>query len=222
MNRWARRLVLASMVAFPIGAAAPAAAQACPPLDVSCAAEDLVGGVVRQIGDPDPGDLVDDTVGTVDDAVGTVDDTVDDAIGTIDDAPDEIDDIVNPPGPAPPPDDDEAGNDDEGGTRGGPDDERAGAIPSRIRSSGDRMSPGPRLSAGTPLGFTETSSRTFDPVLDETERIGSAIAAAVPSLMLVLVLLAIVIGFVTVQGRLDRKDPRLALAPVGTEIVSFR
>ncbi len=221
MNRWARRLVLASMAAFPIGAAAPAAAQTCLPLDVSCAAEDLGGGVVRQSGDPDPGGLVND-------AVGTVGDTVDDVIGTIDDAPDEIDDIVNPPGPQLPPDDDEAGNDDEGGpgddeegTRGGTYDER-GAVPSRIRSSGDRMSPGPRLSAGAPLGFTETSSRTFDPVLDETERIGSAIAAAVPSLMLVLVLLAIAIGFVTVQGRLDRKDPRLALAPVGTEIVSFR
>ena len=222
MNRWARRLVIASMVAFPIGAAAPAAAQTCPPLDVSCAANNLVGGVVGQIGDPDPGHLVDD-------AVGTVGDTVDDVIGTIDDAPDEIDDIVNPPGPEPPPDDDEAGNDDEGGpgddeggTRGGTDDERAGTVPSRIRSSGDRISPGPRLSAGTLLGFTETSSRTFDPVLDETERIGSAIAAAVPSLLLVLALLAIAIGFVTVQGRLDRKDRRLALAPVGTEIVSFQ
>jgi hypothetical protein len=53
------------------------------------------------------------------------------------------------------------------------------------------------------------------------ERFGQAIGGAARSLALVLGLLSVVGGFVVIQNHLDRKDPRLALAPIESDVVSF-
>jgi hypothetical protein len=50
---------------------------------------------------------------------------------------------------------------------------------------------------------------------------GVAAHVVAPSLGVVLALLAVAVGFVMVQDRLDRRDPKLTLAPVQTEMIGF-
>jgi hypothetical protein len=46
-------------------------------------------------------------------------------------------------------------------------------------------------------------------------------ARLVRTLAFPLVLILLVIGFVFVQNRIDRKDPKLSLAPVGSDDLTF-
>ncbi|MDP9302521.1 MAG: hypothetical protein M3P43_16760, partial [Actinomycetota bacterium] len=48
-----------------------------------------------------------------------------------------------------------------------------------------------------------------------------AVHVVARSLGVVLALLAVAVGFVMVQDRLDRRDPKLTLAPVQTEMMGF-
>jgi hypothetical protein len=50
---------------------------------------------------------------------------------------------------------------------------------------------------------------------------GAAAHVVARSLGVVLALLAVAVGFVMVQDRLDRRDPKLTLAPVQTEMMGF-
>jgi hypothetical protein len=53
------------------------------------------------------------------------------------------------------------------------------------------------------------------------ERLAATAAQAAKGLAVVLVLLLAAVGFVLIQDRLDRKDPRLALAPLQSDVARF-
>jgi len=53
------------------------------------------------------------------------------------------------------------------------------------------------------------------------ERIGSLTIQAAEALAFPLALAVIVLLFVAVQNRIDRKDPKLALAPIAPDLLRF-
>ena len=70
----------------------------------------------------------------------------------------------------------------------------------------------------------ETSTAVGHPFPRFLDGGGGALQAAarlVKMLAVPLVLILFVIGFVFIQNRIDRKDPRLALAPVSSEHLTF-
>ena len=52
-------------------------------------------------------------------------------------------------------------------------------------------------------------------------RIADTAARAAKSLAIVLVLMIAAVGFVLIQDRFDKKDPRLALAPLQSDVARF-
>jgi len=87
----------------------------------------------------------------------------------------------------------------------------------------------PRVESRTPVPPRGLASDPISPsLLAETddqagvlERIGEAGARAAKSLALLLVLAGLVVGFVLIQDRLDRRDPKLALAPLESDDLRF-
>ena len=70
----------------------------------------------------------------------------------------------------------------------------------------------------------ETSTAVGHPFPTFLDGVGGALlsgARLVRTLAFPLVLILFVIGFLFVQNRIDRKDPKLALAPVGSEHLTF-
>jgi hypothetical protein len=60
-----------------------------------------------------------------------------------------------------------------------------------------------------------------DPDAAFRDRFGAALEGVARSLAIVLALFGLAVGFVAIQDRLDRSDPRLALAPVESDIAEF-
>jgi hypothetical protein len=198
--RWTRWPVTALLAVLPLGVAGPALAQECPPLDMTC--------VVDEVTENAQG-TVDDTVGTVTDTVGPV----------VDDTSDEVDRILGG-GNEPPPPPDGGGGGDSGGGDGGSGNGDGGAGPASGRSD---LPLGLRPAAIT-TGTTVTPSEPpvqLDTGTDLRERFATTVAGAAKSLSVVAVLLGIAIAFVLTQNRIDRSDPRLALAPVEADLVRF-
>ena len=52
-------------------------------------------------------------------------------------------------------------------------------------------------------------------------RVDTALEGVARSLAIVLALFGLAVGFVAIQDRLDRNDPRLARAPMESDIVGF-
>ena len=50
---------------------------------------------------------------------------------------------------------------------------------------------------------------------------GAALAGVARSLLIVLALFGLAVAFVAIQDRFDRTDPRLALAPIDSDLVEF-
>ena len=194
------------------------AADACTALDLGCATRSSTAIT----GDPqdDVGGVLQDTLDAADDAVtGVVDDVggaavIDRVTGVTPPLPG-----VEPPGTLPPP----LGQDPS-------DPPRDGDV--RHRGRGDRRaavmghgSPPPapvvrRHPAEGPV-MTSTSSAAAEFPFRAPERFGDAIAAALPSFFALGALFGLVLGFVAVQAWVDRRDPRLAVAPSVDEIVPF-
>lgn len=209
MKRRIGRSTLVAMSTIAIVAAGAASAQAsCPPLDPLC--------VVDEVEDDVPG-LVDDTVDAIETPVDdVVDPVVDTLVGTLDD--------LLGDGQTEPPDPGGSGNGNGShpgqGHRGG-----AGSSGSR---DGGSVDVGPRVhERPVPVPF-------IGPVVlerrapDATEaptagsgRVGAAIGAVARSLAVVLALFGLVVAFATIQDRLDRNDPRLTLAPIRSDEVTF-
>jgi hypothetical protein len=163
----------------------------------------------------DPGDVVDDAVGTVTDTLGETEDTTDPIVDTVVDLVDDLlpgDSVIDPPGndpsshPGPPPD---------------------------VRGREGEKDRGPSGTPSRPGGFVHEGVR--GPTLIGTAASGTAPAAtpsapgrheeffrgAAQGLLLLGVLLGITIAFLAVQGRLDRNDTKLVSSPVHTEVVTF-
>jgi hypothetical protein len=78
---------------------------------------------------------------------------------------------------------------------------------------------GPSGHAPSNAGPSGAIHRDPDPA--SRDRFGAALEGVARSLAIVLALFGLAVGFVAIQDRLDRSDPRLALAPVESDIAEF-
>lgn len=214
MNRRTRRLSLLTSALVGTVLLVPTAALAsCSSLDAVCLAGEGQDALEDTIGPADdPVDPVVDAVGPV------VDDTVDMVHGVLDDPP------VDPP----------VGGGGDGGHHGGGSGGNGpggGQAPGRGQGS---SGPSGRDVPGRGFGGSRLGSTTSGPI-DSIggsgvpphktpslgDRFGEAIGGAARSLAIVLGLLGLAAAFVLVQNHLDRSDPRLALAPIESDVVSF-
>jgi hypothetical protein len=182
------------------------ATEPCDPLDATCVATDVTGSGQETVND------------AVDSLTGTAKPIVDDPRGA-------VDKILNPddiglPG------DGSGGGDPPG--RGRPN----GGHDTHRPPGGSHAGQGPRFqpSAGPRAAHPRSAGSSFDPLPNPIapskepifeDRVGEAVHVVAQSLGVVLALLAVAAGFVMVQNRLDRRDPKLALAPVETEMMVF-
>ena len=213
MRRSTRRLTLVMLAT--LGVTVPGVSSAlasCPDLDLVCRVDEAVGAV---------GELPVDTIGPVDTPVdevvdaliGTVDQVVDDVLGRTNDLPGGGQ--VNPP--------------DLGGGGGHhvvgppPGGHTRGIQSPAVSGHRDALARGPRLSGPTgPSTADQTSStRGVHPGRTSPDRSRAALEGVARSLAIVLALFGLAIAFVALQDRLDRSDPRLALAPVESDVVEF-
>lgn len=209
MTQRMRLFVVTALTVLPILAIGGASANECPPLDPTCVVDETVEG---------GGGVVDDTVGTVTDTVGNGgEDTLNDVSQT-------IDGVVDPV-----PDD---GGGSGGGTRGngdGPgnvDDSGAGRTRRDVGFAGRGVVIGSSAAVGTGPSASDTSSLV--PAAHHlregggfSERLSAVAAGAAKSLAVVFALMGAAIAFTLVQSQLDKADPRLALAPMRSEVVRF-
>jgi hypothetical protein len=199
--------------------AAPAARAECPLTDPSCAADAATEAAAQ---------AVDDAANAATDAVQDVADQVqkeaDEAVVEVTDCANQVVSAVgtllpgegggtgapqpsDPPGPGAP-----SGG---GGGHGG----------DSTRESGPEGAP----SASGPLAFSVATRRqaTFVDVpamrlaIPQGRDGGRGIAEAARRAVFPLLLVLMVIAFVVVQHRLDRSDPKLALAPVAPDVLRF-
>jgi hypothetical protein len=213
MTRSMRALVVVPLAALSLALAAPAFADdVCDPLDVTCVVTGTAGSGQETVTD------------TVDTVTGTAKPVVDDPQGTVDHI---LHGTVNPPGGG--------GGGGGGGTGSGntggdqPASHGTGgrpggtgphvARPQQPRSVGGQ-SAGPHPTGSTPDTSSIPVTVAKAPVLADGFA-GVAAHVVAPSLGVVLALLAVTVGFVMVQDRLDRRDPKLTLAPVQTEMIGF-
>jgi len=211
-----RRAVVVLAVGASFLVMAPAARADCPVTDPSCVIE-----TVQEVVDPatevtDP--VLEEVTEVTDPAVGTVgglvENGVEDTVGPIIDevgapVPGPSVGVTEPPSPGVPSVD--------------PDDGRADVGRS---SFVDRTVPAPAL-VGSPfvpnvpnLELSSTDEARNGPT-PPAERSGLSLEDVVKGLTFPLALALIVGAFLLAQDRIDRRDPRLALAPLGPDILPF-
>jgi hypothetical protein len=215
MARPMKLLAAVPLAVLSLALAAPASAQdVCDPLDVTCVVTGTAGSGQQTITDE------------ADTVTGTVKPAVDDPQGTVDHI------LHNGPVDTPGGGGGGIGGGTGGGGTGGhqPGDQgtagqpggkgpHLGPGPQQPRSAGGR-SAGPHPIGSTPdhspIAIPPTNGRVFADGFA-----GAAAHVVARSLGVVLALLAVAVGFVMVQDRLDRRDPKLTLAPVQTEMMGF-
>lgn len=242
--RLLRRSLLASVIAVSgmIAAAPMAAADPCPPLDLGCVLEDTTttaGGVVEDT-TTTAGGVVEDTTTTVG---GVLEDTTTTVGGVLDgDGPPDPAPIVEgivprgivpggivpgnggavpdtgetPPGGGTTPGG--GGSPTGGGTHVGP-----ASAGTQSGPTGIVRDPGTGGFVSAPAGDASTTVvHPFPAFLDDGSG-GALISGArlVRTVAFPLMLILMVVAFVFVQNRIDRKDPKLALAPVGSDYLTF-
>ena len=208
MKRWIGRSTLVAMSTIAIVAGGAASAHAsCPPLDALCEVDEVVDDV--------PG-LVDDTIDAIETPVDDViDPVVDPLVGT-------VDDLLGGGQPEPP-----APGGSGNGNGSHPGQGHRGGAGSRDRgSSADLM--GPRVHErpvlvpfSEPVLLERAASDATEGPTAGSGRVGAAIGAVARSMAIVLTLFGLVVAFATIQDRLDRNDPRLTLAPIRSDEVTF-
>jgi hypothetical protein len=193
---------------------APAARADCLVTDPSCVIETVeeVVDPATEVTDPvleEVTEVTDPVEGTVG---GLVENVVDETVGPIIDeveVPGPSVEVTEDPTPGIPPVD--------------PDDRRVDVGPSSIV---ERTIPAPAL-VGSPfvpnmpdLELSPTGEARMGPT-PPAERSGLSLADVVKGLTFPLALALIVGAFLLAQHRMDRRDPRLALAPLGPDILPF-
>ena len=208
MRRSTRRVTFVALVVLTLGAAgAPTAHASCSVEDVVCQADGTIGAGAGFVADTEePVDTpIDDTLDPV------IDEVIDHLDGFLGgdpvDLPDPIGGGGGGHGTGPPIDGQPPGPTSPGvkGTTGGPAPERAG-IAGPVGAS---------ISAASGIAPAERVDRTSGHTL------GEALGSVARSLAIVLALFGLAVAFVAIQDRLDRTDPRLALAPVESDVVEF-
>lgn len=223
MTGWIRRSTVVILATLGVSAAGSSIAQAaCPHLDATCQLGQAVGDAAR---------LVDDTIDPVDTPVDTpVDHLVDPVVDTVDPVVDDVLGVVE----------DLLGGghvdlpDPIGGGDGG---SHVGRVPRADDDPRDTSSPGDgrRGVAGRhhhgrglsgfagPPPIQTPSGAIADRPVDRTSGgdFGAALEGVARSLAIVLALFGLAVAFVAIQDRLDRSDPRLAIAPVDSDVMEF-
>jgi hypothetical protein len=184
-------------------------------LDPLCVIEDTVDGGVGLVEDTVGGietpvdDVLDPLEEVVDPVVDTIFGTVDDVIGGGDGEQPE------PPGGA-------------GGGGGAQSVHQGGPEPSGRPDRGTVEIAGPRGHERPEIGRVFAPVVAPRPIADATGppvegsgRVGAAIGAVARSLAIVFALFGLTLGFAAIQERLDRNDPRLSLAPIRSDVVTF-
>lgn len=213
-------------------AAPPAKADHCSALDVGCVTEPVAGTVEEVVDEvTDAADPIVDTVTeTVDEVVGTVEETVDPIVDTVEETVDEVvgtvedivEDTIDPIGGVEP-------VEPVAPTEGVPD-RREGSGGTRAELDEPADVPAVRRT-DAPVGLGSFDvTLTSAPQLEPTAGIGlrgfrdgtgSAFANVIQGLAFPAILALVVAIFLAVQNRIDRRDPKLALAPVGPDVLAF-
>jgi hypothetical protein len=212
-----RALLLLAIAASFVVAAAPARAT-CPPTDPACVTETLTE-TVTEVTEPVT-EVTDPGTGTIGSAVDEVKDTVG---PVVDEVPPQL------PGPTI--------NVTESPTLGDPGvdhDPRTGRGALREDSGNGRSDLGTGTVAGRPVPVQALVGGTLVSGLDASqsadartgpsppaERTSVSLENVVKGFAFPLALMLVVGAFLLVQDRLDRRDPRLALAPVGPDVLDF-
>jgi hypothetical protein len=208
ISRMAKLSVLALGVGSLLVLSAPVARADCPLLQPGCLTEtvDDVTGVVEETVDVGV-DLVENTVEVV---TGVADETVKELPKPVTDTVDDIIRSDDPPVPVSP----------------GPTEE-SGRKPRVDRSAQDPIS---RTAASSRLSDTQLERNAVVPDRPSLapqdrpgllERIGGVAGSAARQLGFPLALSLIVVAFVLFQNYLDRKDPKLAVAPIAADVMKF-
>lgn len=211
-----RALLLLAFGASFVVAAAPARA-VCPLTDPACVigTVDEVVQPVTEVTDP----VVDQVDQVVDQVVDPVTEVTDPVVGTIggvingvEDTVDPIVDVTDPPA--------------QGRSDGAPPGD-SGDGRSEVGSGSfvERPIPPPALVGGAFIPSIESVRPISDVRIGAsppTERSGVSFENVVKGLVAFPLALALIVGaFLLAQNRLDRRDPRLALAPVGPDLLDF-
>ncbi|HEY3213131.1 MAG TPA: hypothetical protein VGL16_08020 [Actinomycetota bacterium] len=212
-----RALLLLAIGASFVVAAAPA--RGCPLTDPGCVIEtvDEVVEPVTEVTDPVVDRVVDPVTEVTDPVVGTIGRV----INGVEDTVDPIVDVTEPPAQG----HSDAGPDPRTGPGASPGDSGDGRSDVGSGSFVERPIPPPALVGG---GFIP-SLESVRPISDvrigaspPTERSGVSFGNVVKGLVAFPLALALIVGaFLLAQNRLDRRDPRLALAPVGPDVLDF-
>jgi hypothetical protein len=211
---WTGRLTFVALSTLALAATGASAAHAdCPVLDVACQADEAIGAVEEVVGD------------TLEQVDTPVDDTID---PIVDDALNRVHDLLgDAPIDLPDPIDGGRGGGD-GGHGGPPVGEGPPGTPTPADPGGPgtfgRRSPeragiagpsGPTISAASGIAPPRRADRTSGNPFAE------ALGGVARSLAIVLALFGLAVAFVAIQDRFDRTDPRLALAPIDSDVVEF-
>jgi hypothetical protein len=211
----------------------------CDVLDPACVGETVEGAVdgatetVEDTVDETTGDAEETVDGTVEETVETVEETVESVTGDTGETVDEtiapatglVDDVIGapspptlpgidpvPPGTVDPAPSGDGASSGSGGAGSGGGDGAAGAPPRRI--SGPFALDPPTL--GSALGIETTPApRGF------LERLAGPVAEVASQVAFPLALAVLVLLFIAFQNRLDRKDPKLALAATSPDVLRF-
>jgi len=210
-----RALLLLAIGASFVLAATPARA-ACALTDLACVTEPITE-TVDDVTEPIT-EVTDQVLGTGGGVVDEVEDTVDPIVDEVP-LPDPPIDVTEPATPA-----------DSGG---GPDPRTGPGTPSSGSGNGS-SDPGPGSPVERPIPVQALVGGAFVSGLDPSpssdvrigpsppaERTGVSLEDVVKGFAFPLGLVLIVGAFLLVQDRLDRRDPRLALAPVGPDVLDF-
>ena len=219
-----RALLLLAFGASFVVAAAPARA-ACPLTDPACVIGTVDEAVqpVTEVTDP----VVDQVDQVVDQVVDPVTEVTDPVVGTIggvingvEDTVDPIVDVTEPPAQG----HSDVGSDPRPGP-GAPSDSGNGRSDVGSGSFVEPPIPPPALVGGEFIPSLDSVRPISDVRIGAsppTERSGVSFENVVKGLVAFPLALALIVGaFLLAQNRLDRRDPRLALAPVGPDVLDF-
>jgi hypothetical protein len=219
-----RALLLLAIGASFVVAAAPA--RGCPLTDPGCVIEtvDDVVEPVTEVTDPvvdQVVDQVDQVVDPVTEVPDPVDGTIGGVINGVEDTVGPIVDVAEPPAQG----HSDVGPDPRTGPGAPPGDSGDGRSDVGSGSFVERPIPPPALVGGAFIPSLESVRPISDVRIGAsppTERSGVSFENVVKGLVAFPLALALIVGaFLLAQNRLDRRDPRLALAPVGPDVLDF-
>jgi hypothetical protein len=219
-----RALLLLAVGASFVVAAAPA--RGCPLTDPGCVIETVDDAVepVTQVTDPVMGQVdqvVDQVVDPVTEVTDPVDGTIGGVINGVEDTVDPIVDVTEPPAQG----HSDVGPDPGTGPGAPPGDSGDGRSDVGSGSFVERPIPPPALVGGAFIPSLDSVRPISDVRIGASppsERSGVSFENVVKGLVAFPLALALIAGaFLLAQNRLDRRDPRLALAPVGPDVLDF-